>query len=110
MKLPNVAIRRVVDDLQKAELGDLRRNRRLGRVASNLAKRPNASIPEIMGSEAELEGAYRLVNNPRVTMDALHEAHAKETAARASKVGRVLAIHDTTPASPCTQTLTSSAI
>jgi len=66
-------------------------------VVSKLAKRPQASLPDVMSSEAELEGAYRLVNNPRVTLDALHAAHAQETAGRARKVGTVLAIHDTTP-------------
>jgi hypothetical protein len=49
-----------------------------------------------MGSEAELEGAYRFFRSPHVTMEALSLAHAEATAARARKVGRVLAIHDTT--------------
>jgi hypothetical protein len=50
-----------------------------------------------MGTEAELEAAYRLVNNTHVTMDRVQAAHAEETARRARSVGEILAIHDTTP-------------
>ncbi len=49
-----------------------------------------------MGNESELEAAYRLMNNPHVSADALYEAHAAETADRASEAGRVLVVHDTT--------------
>ena len=49
-----------------------------------------------MGSEADIEGAYRLMSSRHVTMEALNEAHAKATAKRALAARRVLAIHDTT--------------
>ena len=97
MELYAAAINRVVDSIKEAELGDPRRTRRLVSLVSKLAVRPQVSLPDAMGSESELEGAYRLVNNPKVTMDVLHEAHAKFTASRAREVGEVLAIHDTTP-------------
>ena len=97
MELPNLAIRRVVSSLAGAELGDPRRTRRLKRVVSRIARRPQASLPDAMETGAELEGAYRLMNNPHVTMEALHAAHAEATARRARKVRSVLAIHDTTP-------------
>jgi hypothetical protein len=98
MKLPNASVRRIVADLVPADLGgDPRRTRRLVRMVSKLAKKPTATLPDVMASEAELEGAYRFVNNPHVTMSALHEAHAAQTARRARKEQRVLALHDTTP-------------
>jgi hypothetical protein len=96
MKLPNASVGRVVANLRKAKLGDPRRSRRLVRVVSKLAKHPQASLPDVLDSAAELEGGYRLVNNRWVTLAALHEAHAAETARRAREVGLVLAIHDTT--------------
>jgi hypothetical protein len=49
-----------------------------------------------MGSEADIEGAYRLMNSRRVTMTALNNAHAEVTATRAAEAKAVLAIHDST--------------
>lgn len=98
MKLPNVAVRRLVRSFKDAELGgDPRRTQRLKRVVSLLARRPTSTLPQAMRSESELEGMYRFVNNPRVTMQALLEAHAADTARRASQEPLLLAIHDTTP-------------
>lgn len=97
MKLPEDSLDRIVSIFRNAELGDPRRSGRAARVADRLARNPRLSFPDTMGSEAELEGAYRLINNKKVTMTALHASHAKETASRASEHNVVLAISDTTP-------------
>lgn len=68
-------------------------------VATRLAEKPSVSLPAAMPTSAELEGAYRIINNPHVTFDELIESQARVTAARAQRAGRVLAIHDTTPCS-----------
>lgn len=49
-----------------------------------------------MGSEADIEGAYRLMSNKHVTAARLSEAYACTTAKRALGHRRLLAIHDTT--------------
>lgn len=79
-----------------AELGDVRRVSRLVRLARAAAQRPNASIPNIVGSEAELEGAYRLLNNPGIRWDRVLRPHRLETAKRAAATGEVVVVHDTT--------------
>jgi hypothetical protein len=89
MKLPEGSLDRIASIFRAAELGDPRRSERAARVAEKLARNPQLSIPDAMGSEAELEGAYRLMNNQR--------SHARETASLASKHGVVLAVSDTTP-------------
>lgn len=96
MKLPNAAVDRVASAFAEVELGDPRRKQRVLATVKKLAASPDASIPKAMGSEAELEGAYRLLRSPHVTLPKLVEAQAKATAARAQQSGRVLAIHDTT--------------
>lgn len=96
MQLPPESIDRAASAFAKLDLGDPRRAERLVQTVRRLAERPHVSIPQAMGSEAELEGAYRLLHNRHVTIDQLSEAHAKTTAERARSVGRVLAIHDTT--------------
>lgn len=96
MKLSKSSIQRIGSAFDGVELGDPRRRRRLMRTLKKLATHPQATLPEAMGSEAALEGAYRLLNSEHVSFDALNEAHAGATAARARAVGKVLAIHDTT--------------
>ena len=96
MKLPNEVVRQVVQDFDNAELGDPRRTRRVQRVVAKLAQAPQSAIPAAMGSEAELEGAYRLMSNPAVTFESLGKAHVEATRKRAEAAGEVLVLHDTT--------------
>jgi hypothetical protein len=83
-------------EFEGAELGDVRRGVRLVRLARSAAEHPNASFPNMVGSEAELEGAYRLLGNPAVRWDRVLAPHRAETARRAEQAGRVVVVHDTT--------------
>jgi len=94
MKLAPDALDRITAAFEGADFGDPRRSDRLARTVRKLAEAPNVSIPKAMGSDADLEAAYRLLHNPHVDFDTLIRAYAEATAARAS--GCVLAIHDTT--------------
>jgi hypothetical protein len=96
MKLPPSSIQRVVASFESLAVVDPRRKRRVQRTVEKLAAQPRATLPEAMGSEADTEGAYRLMNSGHLTMDDLNEAHARATLKRALSIGRVLAIHDTT--------------
>src|SRR5438105_2517909 len=96
VKLPRASVKRITSTFRAAALGDPRRTARLEHTLERMARKPQATMPEAMGSSSELEGAYRLFNNPRVTLDALVEAHAYETARRARAEPAVIAIHDTT--------------
>lgn len=96
MRLPKSSIGRVLEAFDSLDLGDPRREKRLRKTATNLAKRPASSMPEAMETEADLEGAYRLANNSSVDPKVLFEALVKSTARRAEVAGDVLVIHDTT--------------
>jgi hypothetical protein len=96
VKLSNDAIERVVGDFGDSELGDPRRHRRLRRIVGQLAAQPWASIPDAMGSVAELEGAYRFINNRAVSFEELHGSHVKAAAERCRAAKEVLVVHDTT--------------
>lgn len=96
MKLSKGSVERVVSTFEALDLGDPRRKQRVLRTVANLAAEPGLSFPQAMGNDADLEGAYRLMNSSRVGMDALNAAHAQVTAERARAAKRVLAIHDTT--------------
>lgn len=98
MELSECAVERISEDFARAALGDPRRTRRAQVSAAQLAKKPSASLPEAMGGAAALEGAYRFVNNRRVTFDGLLDAHSEATANRATEAGAVVVVHDTTDA------------
>ncbi|NEQ87004.1 MAG: transposase [Moorea sp. SIO2I5] len=48
-----------VEELQDAELGDVRRKKRLMRIVSDLAAQPNASVPQASGNLAATQAAYK---------------------------------------------------
>jgi hypothetical protein len=81
--------------LSRAALGDARLSRRLGRVADALERDPSTSLPDALGGGAELEAAYRLLSNERVTAAAILAPHFEETSRLASACQQVLVLHDT---------------
>ena len=99
MKLAPEAVRRISQQFEKAELGDPRRSARLARVAEKLAEAPGASIPLALGTDAEVQGAYRLMNNRRVTFEATLEPHIEVAVESARQAREVLLVHDTTECS-----------
>ena len=88
--------RSVAAEQARAQVGDKRRSARAGLVAGAVMERPAAPLPQAMGGEAALEGAYRLLNNRRVTPDALLAPHVAGTAERVIAAGGAFCISDTT--------------
>ncbi len=82
-------------EFQGARLPDRRLGGRIRTVVAALAAKADSSFPTAMGSPKELEGLYRLLNNPRVNHEQLLEAHAQNAAQRAQGVDGVLVVHDT---------------
>ena len=83
------------DEFQGLELGDNRRAARAVRLATALAGNPTASLPELFRDSAELEAAYRLLNNDAVDLPKLIAPHVRETVARCENRD-IIAAHDTT--------------
>jgi hypothetical protein len=91
MDVPGIA-----DEFAGARLGDERRTKRLQRVAESIANGPERSVPKATGSDASLEACYRLLNNKKVTPEAILAPHQRCTVERARAHGEVLVVHDTT--------------
>src|SRR5688572_30881728 len=88
-----VAIR---DEFADADLGDVRRTRRLQRVAELAAQTPDVGFPQMVASDSELEGIYRLLSNEEVSPDEVLTPHIEATLSRAEDVRTCIVIHDTT--------------
>lgn len=84
------------EELLEVGLGDARLDLRLMRMLEALARRPEDSFPQSFGSWAEVKGAYRLWENPRVDWQAILRPHHARAAQRAHEQPVVLAIQDST--------------
>jgi hypothetical protein len=81
----------------QADFGDQRLTRRAVMTADQILKHPGGTLPEKLNGEAELDGLYRLANNPKVTHEKMLEAHVAHTRQMMGDCsGVVLVIHDTT--------------
>jgi hypothetical protein len=89
-------LRPLAEEFVGAQLGDERLNRRLERMADQLAERATESFPKALADESQLEAAYRFFGNDRVKPEAILEPHFVSSAKRASALPSILVIHDTT--------------
>lgn len=62
-------------EVAAAELGDKRLTDRLRLVARRAVEAPDVGFPQMVESDAELEGFYRFLSNKRVTVEGIL-AHA----------------------------------
>lgn len=66
-------------ELKNAKLGDKRRTKRLIKIVENLAKKPEASVPEASGSWAETKATYDFWDSPYMKADMIRQAHIDST-------------------------------
>jgi hypothetical protein len=76
-------------------LSDKRLVDRVLRFVTAAALGPAESLPDMFEDIAGLEGAYRLLNNDRVTLEALHKPHRLRTIERSRQASSVVVVHDT---------------
>ena len=85
-----------VTECADAELGEARRMQRVVALATVLAQRPRASLPEACGDRAMLKAADRCFDNAAIDPQDLLDSHVDATIIRLATVPLVLAVQDTT--------------
>ena len=83
-------------EFSTARLGDERRKRRLEHVARSAMHAPQMGFPQMVASDAELEGIYRLLSNEDVRAEDVLAPHISATFDRMQSGGECLVVHDTT--------------
>ncbi|MBE9105485.1 hypothetical protein IQ229_11190 [Nostoc cf. edaphicum LEGE 07299] len=83
-------------ELQQADLGDARRNKRLVRIVEDLASQPASSVPQACGDIAATSAAYDFWNSPYFQPSDIRNAQIKSTIERIKEHQVILAIQDTT--------------
>ncbi len=86
----------ITDEFAKVDLKDVRRNRRLDKVVSAMAKSPAASISAASGGWGETTAAYRLLGRDEVTPEALIAPHQEAVVQRCAQYECVVVSQDTT--------------
>jgi len=85
-----------VSEMEGANLGDERLNRRLGGLLGTLGERPSLSIPGACESWKDTLAAYRFFDNERVSPEAILAPHRAKTLERMAEHSVVLMLQDTT--------------
>ncbi len=81
----------------KAQLGDVRRTRRLAMTAELIRRHPGGSFPDKFHSPKDLDAFYDLCNRPEVTHESVLAPHRELTFSRiAESEQTVLIVHDST--------------
>lgn len=83
-------------EFSNADLKDLRRSRRLGKVVAAMAKAPGLSISAACGGWSESMAAYRLLNCKHATPAALLAPHSRAVVERCAQHACVAVSQDTT--------------
>lgn len=83
-------------ELQQADLGDVRRNKRLVRIVQDLSAVPASSVPQACGNIAATNAAYDFWNSPYFQPSDIRNAHIQSTIERIKEQDVILAIQDTT--------------
>jgi len=85
-----------VQEFGNADLGDIRRSRRLVKVASELSKKSQGTLPGTFSNWAQLKAAYRLLENPSINYHQIIEPHWVRTRDASRQHGEYLLVEDTT--------------
>lgn len=78
-----------------ADLGEARLNKRLVKVATNLAAHPGGTLPQAFADWAELKAAYRFFDNRAVEFARVLQPHWERTRRFCREPGEYLIIEDT---------------
>jgi hypothetical protein len=79
-----------------AELGDERLNKRLVKIATNLAASPGGTLPQAFPDWAELKAACRFFDRDKVSCERVLAPHLERTRQQCRQPGEYLLIEDTT--------------
>lgn len=83
-------------ELKGIDLGDERRNRRIGTLAAKMAASPMESVRSACGSWNDSIAGYRLLHSENVTPEKILAAHESAAMTRAELCQRLLLVQDTT--------------
>lgn len=82
-------------ELKKADFGDKRLTKRLGKIVDAVSSRPSDGLPDAVSTTSALEGLYRFLRNEKVEHDKILSPHFEQTKERCIEAKNILVISDT---------------
>jgi transposase-like protein/transposase Tn5 family protein len=79
-----------------AQLGHVRRTKRLMNIGEKLAASPGGTLPQAFPEWSQVKATYRFFSNPQVNFEQITAPHYQLTRQRCSEPGEYLFIEDTT--------------
>jgi Transposase DNA-binding len=86
----------ITEELERTELGDTRRTKRLMKIVSNLTEKPEASVPQASKTWSQTKATYNFWDSPYIKPSMIRQGHQDATVERIAQHKVVLAIQDTT--------------
>ena len=86
----------IKQELERTDLGDKRRTKRLMQIVSNLSAKPSATVPQASGNWAQTKATYDFWDSPYLKPSMIRQGHIQSTVERIVQHPVVLAIQDTT--------------
>ena len=86
----------ITQELERTNLGDKRRTKRLIKIVEKLSSKPNATVPEASETWAATKATYDFWSSPYLTPSMITQGHKEATRDRIANQSVVLAIQDTT--------------
>lgn len=80
------------EEFGDAKLGDVRRTQRLVLIAGRVCEQPHGQVSKTISKDAEREGAYRFLENEKVSAEALERCRAVACSRRMEAVGGFIVI------------------
>ena len=86
----------IKQELERTDLGDKRRTKRLMEIVSNLSGKPEATVPQASGTWAQTKATYDFWDSPYLKPSMIRQGHIQSTVERIVPHSVVNAIQDTT--------------
>jgi hypothetical protein len=87
----------VEPEISECDFGDVRLNRRIGKMLQALGERPGHSLPTAFQDWVNTKAAYRFFDNDALSEDKILAGHFRSTAQRIQATdGPILILQDTT--------------
>jgi hypothetical protein len=84
------------EQFEGVDLGDARRDARLGDLAAGIIEKPGVSLPNAFMDWADLKAGYRFLSNKKVSFDKIMSPHWDKTLDACRAGGEYLVVEDTT--------------
>ncbi|WP_082801171.1 transposase DNA-binding-containing protein [Cylindrospermopsis raciborskii] len=72
----------IIQELERTELGDKRRTKRLIKIVSNLSASPEASVPQASGTWSQTKANYDFWDSPYIKPSMIRQGHLDATVER----------------------------